>query len=267
MFGKKTLCALIIGGSLIFMTPADAEIYTSSGEYTMSKYETLEIAEQRAVKDAMRYAQEQAGIYIESFSRMKNFNLLEDEVITIASGVLKFVEKPVFTRNFLDDGSVRIAANIKVEITDADIEKYLSNSIENRVQMNAQLESLRKANAEQEKRIKELETQISNVTTPQQEVQMKAEFAAEDKIFLSNQKIAEGTKFWAEKNYNKALELFDEAVELNPNNAETFCNRGKAYGELKQYAAALADLNKALELNPNYADAYNNRGKIFFDSN
>lgn len=73
---SNAILALLINGSLFVMPVASAEIYTADGEYTMSKYETVDIAEQRAIKDAMRHAQEQAGIYIESYSRMKNFQLL-----------------------------------------------------------------------------------------------------------------------------------------------------------------------------------------------
>jgi tetratricopeptide (TPR) repeat protein len=34
--------------------------------------------------------------------------------------------------------------------------------------------------------------------------------------------------------------------------------------EQKQYGKAVADYNKALEINPNYAEAYNNRGFVYF---
>ena len=248
---KKFLVTSIIAGSLFVMPCASAAVYEADGEYTMSKYETQVVAEQRAVKDAERYAIEQAGVYIESYSKRKNFNLLEDEVITIASSVLKHLEKPVLVPTFVEGGNIKISAHIKVEISDADIEKYLNNSIANRTQINSQLEDLRKANAEQERRIKELEAQIANTKTVQQEEQIKQQFANEDKIFLANQKIEEGWKFWGEKNFNKALESFNEAINLNPQSAEAYAGRGTAYANLEQFGETLSDLSKAVELNPN----------------
>ena len=37
-------------------------------------------------------------------------------------------------------------------------------------------------------------------------------------------------------------------------------NRGNEKYELKQYTEAIADYDKAIELDPNYAAAYTNRG-------
>ena len=299
---KKFLLASIISGSLFLTSCASAEIYTGEGEYVMSKYETPAVAEERAKNIALRYAQEQAGVYIESYSHMKNFELLEDEIITIASSVLKFVEKPIIRKTFMEDGdTIKIFITVKVEIDENDLEKYLSKSIESRTQINSQLEELRKANAEQERQIAELKAKLSDTRTPQNEKQLTEIFANEDNIFLANQKIENGWKLYLDKKYDAALENFLEAIELNPNSAGAYLgtgttyseigkfrqaisdlnksaelkpnspvvylNRGAVYADLKQYEAALEDYEKALELNPNYANAYYNRGVALYRLN
>jgi len=60
--------------------------------------------------------------------------------------------------------------------------------------------------------------------------------------------------------FEKAIEACNEAIELNPNIAQAYYNRGNAYGKLKQHEKAIEDYNKAIELNLEYAAAYNNRG-------
>jgi len=65
------------------------------------------------------------------------------------------------------------------------------------------------------------------------------------------------------KNYKCALEDFNKAIALNPNDAVAYNNRGICYSLLKQNELALADYNKAIELNPNFAEAYNNRGNCY----
>jgi len=50
----------------------------------------------------------------------------------------------------------------------------------------------------------------------------------------------------------------NEAIEINPNYAEAYHNRGNAKYELKGYREAIQDYSKAIELEPKLAKAYNN---------
>ena len=64
------------------------------------------------------------------------------------------------------------------------------------------------------------------------------------------------------KNSLEALELFDQALTINPDHPFVCNNRGNALKELKRYEEALASYDRAIALYPDYADAYNNRGKV-----
>ena len=68
------------------------------------------------------------------------------------------------------------------------------------------------------------------------------------------------TQALSEKDYQKAIQLYSEAIELNPNFAEAYSNRGYAKYLLGEEENALQDYDKAIELNPNLSEAYNNRG-------
>ncbi|MBT9438251.1 MAG: tetratricopeptide repeat protein, partial [Desulfobacterales bacterium] len=59
--------------------------------------------------------------------------------------------------------------------------------------------------------------------------------------------------------YERAIEDYNKAIALDPNNAEAYNNRGVAYAFLNQYERAIADYNKAIALDPNFAMAYDNR--------
>ena len=78
-------------GSLLFMplTQASTETYVGTGEYIMSNLETPEVDQQRAQKYAERNAQEQAGVFIRSRSKVEHFHLTEDEIITMSAGIIK----------------------------------------------------------------------------------------------------------------------------------------------------------------------------------
>jgi tetratricopeptide (TPR) repeat protein len=60
--------------------------------------------------------------------------------------------------------------------------------------------------------------------------------------------------------YSRAIEDFDQAVRLVPNNAIPYTGRGDAYGELGQRARAIEDYDKAVQLDPGYSLAFSNRG-------
>ena len=60
-----------------------------------------------------------------------------------------------------------------------------------------------------------------------------------------------------------AVADYDKAVELKPDDAIAFLNRGKAHYNLKAFDKAGADYDKAIELDPKGSKAYYNRGMLF----
>ena len=53
---------------------------------------------------------------------------------------------------------------------------------------------------------------------------------------------------------DQALADFNRAIELDPNNAVFYLNRGAVYQRKKDADRALADYNHAIELNPSLAN-------------
>ncbi len=60
--------------------------------------------------------------------------------------------------------------------------------------------------------------------------------------------------------YESAISDFDEAIHLNPEYMEAYYNRGRAKDVLNNHEEAISDYNEALHLKPDYAEAYNYRG-------
>ena len=54
----------------------------------------------------------------------------------------------------------------------------------------------------------------------------------------------------------------DQSIQLKPNYAEAWGNRGNALQDLKRYEEALASHERALELKPNYAEGWSNKGAV-----
>lgn len=67
----------------------------------------------------------------------------------------------------------------------------------------------------------------------------------------------------SEGNFDEAIKLFTEAIELNPTSALLFAKRGQVYLKKTKPNACIKDCTKALELNPDSALAYKFRGRSY----
>ncbi|VVH64494.1 TPR domain protein, putative component of TonB system [uncultured Gammaproteobacteria bacterium] len=74
-----------------------------------------------------------------------------------------------------------------------------------------------------------------------------------------------GVTYTKLKQFEKAVQDFDQAIKLNPKHANAFNNRGVAYADLKQFEKAIQDYDQAIKLNPKDADVFNNHGNAYVD--
>ncbi|RLV95137.1 Heat shock protein STI1 [Spathaspora sp. JA1] len=76
---------------------------------------------------------------------------------------------------------------------------------------------------------------------------------------------AEGNKFFAAKQFEKAIESFTKAIEtsVEPNHV-LFSNRSGSYASLKNFAKALEDAEECVKINPAWAKGYNRIASAHF---
>ena len=58
--------------------------------------------------------------------------------------------------------------------------------------------------------------------------------------------------------HDKAIEDYTKVIEIVPDFADAYNERGIVYRHMKEYDKAIEDYNKAVEINPNHVVAYNN---------
>eukprot|EP00095_Tigriopus_kingsejongensis_P011319 snap_masked-scaffold1444_size41037-processed-gene-0.1 protein:Tk11319 transcript:snap_masked-scaffold1444_size41037-processed-gene-0.1-mRNA-1 annotation:"hsc70-interacting protein" len=75
------------------------------------------------------------------------------------------------------------------------------------------------------------------------------------------EKRGEALAAFSEGQWDQAIDLFTQAVLLNPQNAVVFAKRGASFLKLKKPKACIRDCDRAIELNPDSAPAYKNRGR------
>jgi tetratricopeptide (TPR) repeat protein len=74
--------------------------------------------------------------------------------------------------------------------------------------------------------------------------------------------VRDGNDAMDQGKWDAAIADFTKAIELNPDDAGIYNNRGFAKQSKNDLAGALADYNQAIELKPDSAVAYANRGRI-----
>eukprot|EP00276_Gloeochaete_wittrockiana_P009641 CAMPEP_0184645256 /NCGR_PEP_ID=MMETSP0308-20130426/1752_1 /TAXON_ID=38269 /ORGANISM="Gloeochaete witrockiana, Strain SAG 46.84" /LENGTH=116 /DNA_ID=CAMNT_0027074133 /DNA_START=116 /DNA_END=463 /DNA_ORIENTATION=+ len=80
----------------------------------------------------------------------------------------------------------------------------------------------------------------------------------------SAEAFAVANSLFLEEEYEKALEKYSTAIELDPTVANYFASRALTYIQLEKYTDAITDADAAVELDPNFADAYLWKGRACF---
>ena len=62
--------------------------------------------------------------------------------------------------------------------------------------------------------------------------------------------------------FSEAIAGFSKIIELDPQDAIAYYNRGLAHFNIGKFDEAISDYSKAIQINPKFSEAYNNRGFV-----
>jgi tetratricopeptide (TPR) repeat protein len=102
-------------------------------------------------------------------------------------------------------------------------------------------------------RAKELETEGSTGTPGTISISPNATGTAKDWF-------DEGNTLYAQGRYDDAIQAFDKAIEIDPQDADVRYNKGAPLYGQKKYGEAIQAYDKAIEIDPQYALAWNYKG-------
>jgi len=74
-----------------------------------------------------------------------------------------------------------------------------------------------------------------------------------------------GVAYAKEGSLKRAIADFTMAIANNSKDAEAFNNRGRAYAQQGNYYQAIYDYSKSIEINPIYVKAFNNRAQAYYN--
>jgi len=88
----------------------------------------------------------------------------------------------------------------------------------------------------------------------------------QDKL-VSRGASAQGAVYLDRQMYDEAIAEFNKAIEIDPDFADAYYNRGIANSKKGNLEKAISDYSKAIEINPRDSDAYFNRGLVYHKKN
>ena len=249
--------------SLILFLPAiglpETKEIISEGTYSMGDGETPVVAESRALLNAKRIALEQAGTYVESYTKVENLHLTKDEIQVLASGIME-VEILDKKRTIVGDG-FNFWVKIKARVNLDEIKEMADRVKEKNVA--EEYKKLQESYGKLQKEIEGLKKQLVATKNKKEKKKVEAKIANEEKLFQANEWLGKGINHFLNKEYDEAIEDYNGAIALNPKFDMAYNNRGVAYADKGQYDRAIEDYNRAIEINPKFADAYYNRGNAY----
>jgi tetratricopeptide (TPR) repeat protein len=117
-----------------------------------------------------------------------------------------------------------------------------------------------------QKQITRILQEVSNIDKKErtniEEIRAKDIHISRTELLLKEY-LLKGNEYYYRKEYNNAIQCYDKALEIEPNDSKAWNNKGTALGQLGNYEEAIKCFDKALEMEPNYAKAWDNKGTAF----
>ena len=156
----RALSIITLLAALVLPIVAFAEIqtFTATHTYILGDRDSKDDARQRCLLEAKRKILEQAGVYIESASEVKNFDLTKDKITSFAAAVMQ-VKDTKEEVNF-QHGHMTMTLKLKANVDLAEVRKQLAAR-----QVDA---GVRDDVAAQKERLKRLEAQLEAMIRRQQ---------------------------------------------------------------------------------------------------
>ena len=262
-FLSLTLLIFCLSCQAVF---AKTELIEASGSYVMDLKldETPAAATARAREEAKRAAIEKVGVYLQTYSVMKDLQLEYDEVKTVAAQLLKIQDEKI-TSKVIQENLIEITVTIKA-LVEENNDEVLKTMMQDKNSLEEATEKYKNLQLEYDNLKREME-QLKQKYNPSNAAEIKKAVAQNNKFFIAATELEQGNNFYFNKNFQKAVECYSRAIDLNPTFAEAFNNRGNAYVQLQNYQQAAQDLQTAVRFNNFNARTHNNLAGVYLLQN
>jgi tetratricopeptide (TPR) repeat protein len=251
---------LSISIALILLFPvvcfSETSEIISEGIYNMGDGETPIIAEGKALEQAKRLAVEQAGTYVKSYSKVKNFQIAEDEVQVLASGIMEVTV--LDKKRTVAEDAIKFWVKIKA-VVHPDRMEVMAERIRDQG-LAEDFGKMKDAYEKSQKEIDDLKKQLAATKDDTNRKQIVAKITEQEKTFTTGQQFDEGMRLVMTNKPDEAIKAFSKAIADDPNNFKAYAQRAILNAKKLQIDKAIADFSRAIEIKPDDAKAYAGRG-------
>lgn len=258
------LCGIVLFLLMLFINEVSAEkkIYNGTGEYTMSDYESPNVAEQRALTKAMENVREQAGIFVDSYTKMDNMSISDDMVSMITIKSLRIIKQSQ-RKEIGNNGDVRVFVDITAELDSAEIGKVLKEKAEQKLINEKIYRKLREEISKDEKETLEFKNKINDLKKNQQLItDLQIALKAKEQKRVSYQKVYECLSVDNDK--DEIISKLKEAIALYPQNSLAYTKLALSHSARCEYDEALKNSDMVLVLNKDNDWAYLIKGSVYY---
>ncbi|MGE5656138.1 MAG: tetratricopeptide repeat protein [Actinomycetota bacterium] len=117
----------------------------------------------------------------------------------------------------------------------------------------------------QQSAIAEEQTELLQAGTQNQPFEQMNQSVNHEPILTALDYARQGDALFFQNSFEEAVASYDLALQLQPDLADTWNNRGVVLTRLQRYSEAIASYERATEIRPEYADAWNNRGVVLLE--
>lgn len=251
----------------------------AEGYHYVENGETLEVAQDNALKESLRWAVEQVGVRLSSYTEVVNQMVISDEVEVLASALVQVREKKF--EPVIEGNRIKIIARIVAVIDTSDLDKWSPPDIERRKQLEKDNGELKEEidRMKQESLIRSIGTAggstamvVVKVLEKVQPLMNNGDYQVADQVL--SDAIKGGVEHaelyyqrgWCDiafRQYSAAILDFERAFKLS-NEPRYLKARGDAYYKLGKYDLALQDYNRVLAKNPEDSTTIANLGAVYW---
>ena len=233
----------LMAGLMFFMSPVHAESFLveATGYHTVSRNESINIAEDSAVNDALKFCCEQVGVRISAYSKVINKVLAEDTVERFSSSVVKIREKNLSKRIVNDE--IQVVAHVKAIVNTDDLEKWEPPDVAMRKQLEEDKKRLYAENLvlrEENERLVFKNEKLSTGTLGNSASQRS----------VVQETIAQAQKLMDQKKWQEAARFLTQQISIDTESSEIYYQRGICYLKQSEYKSALRDFQQAFRITP-----------------